>query len=272
MATGFLTMSASLAAASVAVGQLGSPSGPCTANNDVLETGVAAGPSFTMPETGTITSWSHSAIIGSGQTLTMKVFRPVPDPNLHIYRVVAHDGPKPVNSGLLNTFPVSIPVQAGDILGLNTAGGGAGCICSGAPGDTLAIRNSTNLADGEAADFVLPTGNVRLDISAVLTPSNTLTVAKTAFNKKKGTATLNLTLPNPGQLTASGNGVKAASAGAVISKSVTAGPTQLLIKAKGKKKKTLNETGKVKLNVAVTYTPTGGDAKTQSQKVKLIKR
>jgi hypothetical protein len=45
----------------------------------------------------------------------------------------------------------------------------------------------------------------------------------------------------------------------------------LLIKAMGKKKRKLNETGKVKLNVAVTYTPTGGDPSTQSIKVKLKK-
>ena len=47
---------------------------------------------------------------------------------------------------------------------------------------------------------------------------------------------------------------------------------QLLIKAKGKKKRKLNETGKLKLNVTIIYTATGGDPSTQSQKVKLIKR
>ena len=45
----------------------------------------------------------------------------------------------------------------------------------------------------------------------------------------------------------------------------------MLIKAKGKKKRKLNDTGKVTLNVAVTYTPTGGDPSTQSVKVKLKK-
>ena len=45
----------------------------------------------------------------------------------------------------------------------------------------------------------------------------------------------------------------------------------MLIKAKGKKKRKLNETGKVKLNVAVSYTPSGGDPSTHSVKVKLKK-
>jgi hypothetical protein len=46
---------------------------------------------------------------------------------------------------------------------------------------------------------------------------------------------------------------------------------KLTIKAKGKKKGTLNETGKVKVNPKITYTPTGGDPTTQSIKVKLKK-
>jgi len=58
----------------------------------------------------------------------------------------------------------------------------------------------------------------------------------------------------------------------VISKSVGQGPAQVLIKARGKKRKTLNRTGKVKLNVAITYTPTLGDAGIQSVKVKLKKK
>ena len=58
----------------------------------------------------------------------------------------------------------------------------------------------------------------------------------------------------------------------MISKSVPAGAAQLLIKAKGKKKRKLNETGKVKLNVAITFTPTGGDPSEQSLKVRLKKK
>jgi predicted outer membrane repeat protein len=103
--------------------------------------------------------------------------------------------------------------------------------------------------------------------------SNAFTVGAITRNKKKGTATVTVNVPNPGELTASGNGVKAASAGgAAISKSVGAGQAQLLIKAKGKKKRKLNETGKVKLNVAITYTPTGGSPNTQAVKVKLKKK
>jgi hypothetical protein len=67
-------------------------------------------------------------------------------------------------------------------------------------------------------------------------------------------------------VTASGKGVKAAGA-AMISKTVSApGNVQLLIRAKGKKKGTLNENGKVKVKPKISYTPTGGDPSTQSIK------
>ena len=45
-----------------------------------------------------------------------------------------------------------------------------------------------------------------------------------------------------------------------------------MVKATGKKRKKLNKTGKVKLSVAVTYTPTNGDPGTESVKVKLKKK
>src|SRR3954463_1397870 len=61
--------------------------------------------------------------------------------------------------------------------------------------------------------------------------SNDFTIATIARNKKKGTATITVNLPDPGELVGSGKGVKASSAGqAVTSKSAPAGPAKLVIK------------------------------------------
>jgi streptogramin lyase len=128
------------------------------------------------------------------------------------------------------------------------------------------VATGGNQVAGVAVDSLMPSGGSPM-------PSNAFTIGAITRNKKKGTATLSANVPNPGELTASGSGVRASSAGrAVTSKSVGAGQAQLLIKATGKEKRKLNETGKVKLNVAVTYTPTGGDPSTQSVKVKLKKK
>jgi len=107
----------------------------------------------------------------------------------------------------------------------------------------------------------------------VTSPSNVFTVGGLTRNKKRGTATLAVNVPNSGELTGSGNGAKVSRASrATVSKTVAPGTAQLLIKAKGKKKQKLNLTGKVKLNIAVTYTPNGGSPRTQSIKVKLRKK
>ena len=75
---------------------------------------------------------------------------------------------------------------------------------------------------------------------AALTPVNTFSVGKTQLNRKKGTATLSFEVPNAGELTGSGKGAKVAS-GARSSKAVQARTATLLVKAKGKKKRKLND-------------------------------
>jgi hypothetical protein len=265
-------VSAAPAAASVTIGQPATATSPTSgANVDFLQLAVSSGASYDVPENGTITSWSHNATNTLGQTLTMKVFRKVADPIF--YKAVAHDGPQNLTGGLLNTFATNIPVQAGDTIGLGCLVNASACLFAATTTDKWIFKGAPTLNDGDAAAFTGPNTSNRVNVSAVLEPTNTVTVGATALNKKKGTATLNLTLPNPGDLTASGGGVSASSAGrAEISKSVTAGPAQLVIKAKGKKKKTLTANGKVKLTVAITYTPTNGAAGTQSVKVKLRKK
>jgi hypothetical protein len=269
--------SPSPAAGSVTIGQLApTPTPECSSTLDQGPAStVTSGASYVVPSTGgvtdwTLTSWSHNATAGAGQHLTMKIFRKVADPRT--YQVVAHDI-RTLSPSTLNTFPVSIRVKPGDFLGQN---GGtpvqSACFFAAGFGDTYLDRGG-NLADGQSEAFTHQVNGFRLNISAVVNPTNTFTLGTVTRNKKKGTATIGATVPNPGELTASGNGVKAASAGgAVISKAVGAGQATLLIKAKGKKRKTLNETGKVKLKVAITYTPTGGDPSTQSTKVKLKRK
>ncbi len=271
-----LAASASPAGASVTLGQLApNPVQSCNIEpRDHLQPTVTSGNTYVVPGTGTITSWGHNAGPEMGATLTMKVFRKVADPAT--YMAVGHDGPRVILYGpsVLNSFPVSIPVKPGDVLGLNQKSPfNTACIFGVAGESHLAgLGLETDLADGESGDF-RPFGvPSRLNLTAVFVYSNSFTLGRITRNKKKGTATLTVDVPNPGDLTAKGKGVKAAGA-AVISKTVTApGAVELLIAAKGKKKRKLNKTGRMKLNANITYTPTGGDPSTQSIKVKLKKK
>lgn len=274
LAAASLAASGSPAAASVTIGQLAptTPPAACTTNPvDEAQATVISGNPYVAPGNGTITSWSNNAGDATGQELTMKILRKVAEPST--YAAVGHDGPRGLARGTLNTFPSSIPVKPGDVLGLNLASPvPTGCAFGTAAADSYLFRNGS-LADGESGAFSSFSEASRLNVSAVFVYSNAFTLGKAKRNQKRGTATLTAEVPNPGVLALSGKGVKTAgAAGARAAKSVPAGKVKLLIKAKGKKRKTLNETGKVKLTPRITYTPTGGDPSTQSRKLKLKKR
>jgi hypothetical protein len=262
------------ASGSIPLGQVAAaPTGDCGANFDFIQGSVAAGNSYTVPAAGTITSWSSSAGIGAGPgaQFTIKVFRPVAALR---YSVVGHDGPRPLAGSGVSTFASNLPVKPGDLLGIHTSTIGTNCTGpeTGLSADTLLFRGTSDLADGSSEVFTQENDHGRFNIAAQLAPANTFTLGAFRRNQKKGTATLAVSVPNPGTLTLSGKGVKAAG-GAAVSKAVaTAGEVKLSIRAKGKKQRTLNETGTVNLNLEVTYTPSGGDAREQSTKLKLRKR
>jgi hypothetical protein len=255
---------ASSAGASVTIGQTQDTPGSCSPDYDWVQPTVSAGNTYVVPATvvtGTITGWSSFAN-SFGGTMTMKVFRHVSGST---YMVVGHDGPRTQTPSILNTFSgFSIPVKAGDVLGVHTDSGFPRCVFD-ITGDAVWYDPSqSNLADGEQGNFQ-PDVEDRLNLTAVVDPANAFNIGATARNKKKGTATLPLSLPNPGQVVVSGKGVKGSS------KSVGPGSAKVKIKAKGKKRRALDETGKVNLAAKVTYTPTGGDPSARTRKVKLQK-
>ena len=167
---------AGAARASVTIGQLAPGSPPasiCNTGPVDLFNPTTGGNSYVIPGTGTITSWSTSAGPGAGQMLKMKIFRKVTDPM--DYRVVGHDL-RALTAGTINTFPVSIPVQAGDVLGLNDANANMvsnACDFDASPATRFALVG--DLADNQTGTFSFDANNVRDNVTAVFeaTPSNT---------------------------------------------------------------------------------------------------
>ena len=95
-------------------------------------------------------------------------------------------------------------------------------------------------------------------------PSNEFKFGKLKRNKDKGTAKLFVELPGAGELELGGRKVKARS------KQVeAAGTATLAVKAKGGAKEKLADKGRVKVKLAVTFTPTGGAPNTETKKAKL---
>src|SRR5262249_17360461 len=81
---------------------------------------------------------------------------------------------------------------------------------------------------------------------------NKFTIGKAKLNKKKGTATLPVTVPNPGTLAESGKSVKAAEVAVGA-----AGDATLPVKPAKKTKKKLKKKGKAKANYGASFTPPG---------------
>jgi hypothetical protein len=257
---------AATATASVTIGETFTPVNGCL--NDATFLQIASpGSKFEAPYAGTITSFSYQAPAGGVNKLKFKVARRAGGND---FTIVGDNGVvvDPV-AGMLNTYPAQIPVKPGDLIGFYWDTGNTG-MCSNASPPSGFILTSLSGDQTGTGTYVSEPGE--LDVSAQLDPTNTFTLGALTRNKKKGTATLAFNLPNPGDLSGSGQGAQVASTGAVASKAVPAGTATLVVKAKGKKKRKLNEKGKVKLNLAVTYTPTGGAPSTQSVKVKLKKR
>jgi hypothetical protein len=106
------------AEADLTVGEVAPPNPPLTCNygtTDTVQISTAGGNAYVVPEAGVLTSWSTSAGYGLGQAVSLKVYRPTGGG----YTVLAEDGPRALAQSVLNTFPIDIPVEAGDVLGLN---------------------------------------------------------------------------------------------------------------------------------------------------------
>jgi hypothetical protein len=254
--------------AAVTIGQLPasppSPSPHCssTPTADYLQPSVTGGNLYIARQAGTITSWSTNSF-GSGATYVFKVFRRTGDPD--VFQVIAHSAEHPLTVGL-NTVPVNIPVRSGDMIGINETGGPNSCTFTSS-GDAVLTR-SGSLADGGSGTFS-PVNNVKLNLSAVLVPSNDFTLGPVSRDRQRGTASMTAQVSNPGLVTISGKGLRKRNASKIVP---VAGPVQLKIASAGASKRTLEKRGKVTLTPTVTFYPTGGDPASKTLKVKLKKR
>lgn len=94
--------------------------------------------------------------------------------------------------------------------------------------------------------------------------SNLFRFGKLKLNRRRGTATLAVTVPGPGALTLRGRGVRRAAATPKL-----AGTVRLTIRAVGAAKRRLSRTGRAKVRALVTFAPTGGTPLTRPRAVVL---
>jgi hypothetical protein len=250
---------------------------PCTH----LLVGVHPGNAFpkVSPTSGTIVSFGLRTGVPSGANET-DTFRLGRLDNNCCSGNGTGDGTGPtitVHEPGIYSFPASLPVKAGDYVGIDTPSTRAfadypsNCAPTGAGYFTYhpVLTNGGPFQPADANSIC------ELLVNMVIQPSNTFSFSKLKGNYKRGIVILTIEVPGPGELSVAGKGVKRASASgrARESKTVTAaGATKLKIKAAGKAKARLNATGKVAVQALITFSPVGGQASTVKLKVKLRKR
>jgi len=106
----------------------------------------------------------------------------------------------------------------------------------------------------------------------VVPPSNAFSVTKKAISSKSGKATISLKLPGAGRVVMTGKakvGNKKIKVGKVTLNAAKAGTFNLTLNPSAAAKKALQKTGSLKVNLEITFTPTGGSAKTTKTVVTL---
>ncbi len=177
----------STASAQITLGQLAPAATPAlnceyVAPYDELQTSVATGNGYVAPAAGVITAWSTQVGTNPGQTLGMKVYR-ANGPGT--YTVVGQDGPRALAAGL-NTFPVNIPVQAGDILGIFLPPSAhSDCFFETGLGDLISWQEG-NAPVGSSFTIQETYPGFRLNISATLLPPPTISAIAPAEGSVKG--------------------------------------------------------------------------------------
>jgi hypothetical protein len=236
---------------------------PCTATNRSLPASSMAPGGVTSPVNGTVTSWRLRA--NAAPNVRLRVLRPgggTTSTGVATSGPAGFAGPE----GISPPIATSLPIQIGDGVGLDSPNGnlifGANIL-----GDTL-FWNAPPLADGSqrAADGNGPMAEVL--VQATVEPTNTVTFGAVTRNKKKGTATVTMSVPNAGQLSYSETGVNVTGPVTVAAP----GDVQLAVSALGKKRKKLKRKGKAGVSFTVTFTPTFGGTGNTNESLILRKK
>ena len=162
------------AAAAVTLGQTGGIPGVCTATPTVpaatLLAGEGAGaPTYVAPTNGVLVSFSHKAGNSVSQVRAIVFANSSPD----THKVVAAKSTlQTLRTNQVNTFPVRLPILAGQRLGLGYTTKQTVCLVEGVPGDASSFASPFNpdTTNDYYTSGTFTGGSYRPNISAVLEP------------------------------------------------------------------------------------------------------
>lgn len=177
---------------------------------------------------------------------------------------VADTGPYPALPGpLAPTGTVSFATGASCALHAE-AGGRSSCAVGYAPPSAGTVTISATFAGDGVHTGSHASTTLTVDPPPPVAVSNAFALGKPKLNRKKGTASIVATVPDPGGLTLVGHGVRR-----LATTAPRAGEVTLALRPTTEDRRALTRTGKAKLSYTVTYAPTGGAAASRRGKVTL---
>ena len=152
------------ALADATVGQTFSPTTLFSGGYVVVQTAVASGQSFTVPSSGTLTSWS----VQSGASVSPMALVVVAPTGVDQYEIVGESATETPTPNTLNTFSTSIAAEAGDLIGFWYSSSFLAVNHSGDPSDNVDyVSVGSEPGVGNTSAYTEYPGYV-LDISATL--------------------------------------------------------------------------------------------------------
>jgi hypothetical protein len=154
----------SSASAATQIGETFAPVAPACSENFTFLQSVSPGAQYAAPAAGVITSWSFEAD-AAPPPLKFKVARPA---GVNTFTMIGESALVTPQLNVLNTYPVQIPVQAGDTIGFYTSTAGQ---CNRPRSDYRYHYKKGDVVPPTMADFTLNTvTEYQLDLSALLEP------------------------------------------------------------------------------------------------------
>jgi hypothetical protein len=259
---------------SLGVGCIG---GPCTFALQALDSAANAAPDgVTSPVNGIVTKWR----IRTGGTTTstsLRIVRPLGVGQFTGAGTSTAVTP-PINTTI--EYPAQLPIQAGDLIGINCCQPGTGTYFRISDGDTHQWF-APGLADGSPGEA--PDDNEgELLLQADIEPTAAFVVDKVK-SKKRSVTVVTATVPNRGKLTAgdpSSPNVGAAVLAAKKKKKKLfnngafriGGPGQIKLSIRASKvaRRLIRDKGRaIKAKLKIAFVPAGGAAAAQTVRVKL---
>jgi hypothetical protein len=248
-----------------------------TIGGDITAFPIAPASSLTVsPVTGTVVGGNVKQGAGGWGTTSLRVVHPVSGSS---YQVLASGQANAIPAGV-GIFPLAahIPINKGDIVAIQASGVLSDAVT---PGATYRWKiTSTSPPGGPPTTYDPGFTNTELLYNAQIDPSNAFTVGAPTGGKK-GKATVVVTVPNPGSVTAGSSNDSGLAATAKKKKkakpllalasatAADAGQVTLTLSASKAGRQVLRQKGKLKTTAKIVFTPTGGTAASQTIQLKL---